>query len=136
MYLLDTNVISELRKRKPHGGVAAWFETYPMEQACLSAVSFYEMQAGVEKTRRQDAFKANEIDAWIRSVETSITILPFGTMEARVTAYLMRAQSTDLLVDAIIAATAVANDLTVATRNTRDFERFGVSVVNPFEFKG
>ncbi len=133
MYLLDTNIISELRKRKPHGGVEAWFKAHGIAQSNLSALTFYEMQAGAERTRKQDIAKANELDAWIRAVETSITVLPFGTMEARMTAYLMRGESEDLLVDAMIAATAITNDLTVATRNTRDFKRFGVSLVNPFD---
>lgn len=136
MYLLDTNVISELRKRKPHGGMRAWFEVHPLGESRLSSVSFYELQSGAERTRTQDTAKAEELDAWIRAVESSIAVLPFGTVEARMTAYLMRGESSDLLFDAMIAATAIANDLTVATRNTRDFERFGVALVNPFEFKG
>jgi hypothetical protein len=136
MYLLDTNVISELRKRKPHGGVEAWFVAHPLTESRLSSVSFYELQAGTERTRKQDAAKANELNAWIRSVESSIAILPLGAVEARITAHLMRGQSGDLLIDAMIAATALVNGLTVATRNTRDFERFGVALINPFEFKG
>jgi hypothetical protein len=136
VYLLDTNVISELRKRKPHGGVEAWFKAYGVGESNLSAVSFYEMQAGVERTRRQDSTKATELDAWIRTVAISIPVLPLGAVEARMTAYLMRGESNDLLLDAMIAATALANDLTVVTRNTRDFERFDVALVNPFEFKG
>lgn len=134
MFLLDTNIISELRKKKPHGGVEAWFAAQGIQHSSLSAVSFYELQAGVERTRKQDAVKANELDAWIRSVEASITVLPFGAMEARMTAYLMRGESQDLLIDAMIAATAITHDLTVATRNTRDFERFGISLTNPFEY--
>ena len=136
MYLLDTNIISELRKRKPHGGVEAWFASHGIGQSSLSSVSFYEMQAGTERTRKQDIAKANELDTWIRAVEASITVLLFGTMEARMTAYLMRGESGDLLVDAMIAATAITNDLTVVTRNTRDFDRFEVPLINPFEYKG
>lgn len=136
MYLLDTNVISELRKRRPHGGVEAWFDAHPLRESRLSAVTFYELQTGTERTRRQDTAKADELDAWIRSVESSIAVLPFGAIEARMTAYLMRGQSNALLLDAMIAATAIVSDLTVATRNTRDFEQFDVRLVNPFEFKG
>lgn len=136
VYLLDTNVVSELRKRKPHGGVETWFKAHGIGQSNLSAISVYEMQAGAERTRKQDASKANELDAWIRTVADSIAVLPFGVVEARMTAYLMRGESNDLLLDAMIAATALANDLTVVTRNGRDFERFGVALVNPFEFKG
>jgi predicted nucleic acid-binding protein len=135
LYLLDTNIISELRKKKPHGGVQAWFDLYGVGQSNISAVSFYEMQAGAEITRRQDIAKTNELDRWIGAVEASITVRPFGTMEARMTAYLMRSESRDLLIDAMIAATAITNELTVVTRNIRDFKRFGVSLIDPFAFK-
>ena len=60
-YLLDTNVISELRKTKPHGAVVAWLETLRVEQIFLSAVTMGELQAGVELTRRRDAAKAHEL---------------------------------------------------------------------------
>lgn len=134
-YLLDTNVISELRKAKPHGGVEAWFRRHAIGQSNLSAVTIYELQVGVEKTRQQDAVKAASLDGWVRAVAGSITVLPFGAVEARMTAYLMRGTSSDLLLDAMIAATALANDLTLATRNTRDFKQFGASLVNPFDFR-
>lgn len=132
MILLDTNVISELRKQRPHGAVASWFKANPFTACSISAVTLYELQAGAEITRRQDESKANQLDGWIRQVEQSVTIRPLGAAEARVTAFLMRRQSQELITDAMIAATAITNGLTVATRNTRDFERFGVAIVNPF----
>ena len=135
-YLLDTNVISELRKPKPHGGVESWFRKYGLGESSLSSVSVYEMQAGAERTRSQNSAKARELDAWIRSVAASIPILPLGSVEARMTAYLMRKESNDLLLDAMIAATALVNDLMVVTRNTNDFTRFGVALLNPFHFMG
>jgi len=61
-YLLDTNVVSELRKTKPHGGVVAWLKTLRPEQIFLSAVTIGELQAGVELTRTNDAAKALEIE--------------------------------------------------------------------------
>jgi predicted nucleic acid-binding protein len=134
MHLLDTNVISELRKPKPHGGVLAWYAEHPYPTLRLSSVTIYELQAGAELTRRQDADKAAELDAWISGLEQRILIIPFGPLEARITAYLIRNLSDDLLEDAMIAATAIANGLTVATRNTRDFERFSIPLVNPFLF--
>jgi len=134
MHLLDTNIVSELRKSRPHGAVVAWFVANPLNIASISAVTVYELQTGAERTRQQDAVKAQELDRWIREVEQSITVVPLGIIEARMTAYLMRSCSQYLLTYAMIAATAIANGLTVATRNTRDFERFGVPFVNPFLF--
>src|ERR1700688_866663 len=75
-YLLDTNVISELRRTKPHGAVVAWLEHLRVEQIFLSAVTMGELQAGVELARRQNAAKAREIDSWLTSVEMSFSFLP------------------------------------------------------------
>jgi hypothetical protein len=134
MHLLDTNVISELRKPTPHGGALAWYAEQSYETLRLSSVTIYELQAGAERTRKHDTVKASELDTWISGLEQRILIVPFGPLEGRITAYLMRNLSSDLLTDAMIAATAIANGLTVATRNTWDFERFSVPLVNPFLF--
>lgn len=134
MNLLDTNVISELRKTKPHGAVSAWFKVNPLFMSAVSAVTIYELQAGAEITRRQDPLKAQEIDRWIGAVEQSVVVFSLGGMEARMAAFLMRGQSQKLLMDAMIAATAATHGLTLATRNTKDFERFGVALVDPFLF--
>lgn len=64
-YLLDTNVVSETRKPKPHGGVVAWLTGLRDEQVFLSAVTMGELQAGIQLTRRQDAAKASEIERWV-----------------------------------------------------------------------
>jgi toxin FitB len=63
-YLLDTNVVSELRKPRPHGAVVAWVNGLHEEQLFLSAVTLGELQAGIERTRRQDPVKAREIELW------------------------------------------------------------------------
>ena len=65
MYLLDTNVVSELRKPKPHGGVVAWVQAARDTDLYLSAVTLGEIQAGIEITREQDAAKADELTAWL-----------------------------------------------------------------------
>jgi predicted nucleic acid-binding protein len=75
-FLLDTNVVSELRKPKPHGAVVAWLTTLREEQVFLSAVTLGELQAGIEVTRHQDPQKAEEIEAWIDQLEASYQILP------------------------------------------------------------
>ena len=68
MYLLDTNVISELRKPRPHGGVLAWIASVPDRELFLSALTLGELQAGVERTRRQDPQKAALIESWIDQI--------------------------------------------------------------------
>ena len=67
-YLLDTNVVSELRKPRPHGAVVAWLTSQQEEQLFLSAVTLGELQAGIERTRRQDTIKADEIEGWLDQI--------------------------------------------------------------------
>lgn len=133
MYLLDTNVISELRRVRPHGAVLAWLQTVPDHDLFLSAVTVGEIQAGIEITRRQDPTRAQEIEAWLDLVVGTYNILPMDAAAFRAWARLMHRQSNDLLEDAMVAATAEIHDLTVVTRNTRDFALLGVRTLNPFE---
>ena len=133
MYLLDTNVVSELRKPKPHGAVLAWLQGVDELQLHLSAVTIGEIQAGIELTREQDPAKADEIEAWLAQVAEAYNVLPMdATAFSRVWAQLMHRQSDTLYEDAMIAATAKAHGLTVVTRNVADFKRFGVPLLNPF----
>lgn len=132
MYLLDTNIVSELRRPKPHGGVVAWLESVPENQVHLSAVVLGELQAGVELTRERDPAKADEIEVWIRQVENSWGVLAVDGRAFRVWARLMHRRSNTLIEDAMIAATALVHGLTVVTRNVRDFEVFAVATLNPF----
>jgi predicted nucleic acid-binding protein len=131
-YLLDTNVISELRKPRPHGGVTAWVQALDWKQLFLSAVTLGELQAGIELTRQQDPSKAGQIEAWVNRLAGSFQVLPMDGDCFRECARRMHGQPDDLLLDGMIAATASVHDLTVATRNTRDFVRLGVQVVDPF----
>jgi hypothetical protein len=133
MYLLDTNVVSELRKRRPHGGVLAWIESVPNEELHLSAVTLGELQAGVELTREQDPAKAAEIENWIDELASTWNILTMDTVAFRVWAKLMAHRSDGLIGDAMIAATAAVHHLTIATRNTRDFRDFRIPTIDPFE---
>jgi len=136
VYLLDTNVVSELRRPRPHGGFVTWLEGVPDEQLHLSAVTLGELQAGVEITRDQDAAKAEEIEAWIDQAEQVSNVLPLDGAIFRVWARLMHRRSDKLIEDALIAATALVHDLTVVTRNVRDFEPLGVETLNPFTPRG
>ena len=135
MFLLDTNVVSELRKPRPHGAVVAWIASTGEALHFVSAVTLAEMQSGAEITRRQDSEKALEIDRWIDNVPQNFRILPMGAAEFREWARIMDSASDTLSMDAMIAATARVHKLTVATRNTRDFETFGVEIYDPFTYQ-
>jgi predicted nucleic acid-binding protein len=132
LYLLDTNIVSELRRPRPHQGVLRWHAELPSEAMFVSAVTLGEMQAGVEKTRRTDPAKADQIEGYIDALEGAHSIIPMDARLYRLWARLMHGKSDGLYVDAMIAATAIAHRLTVVTRNTRDFRHFDVPTFNPF----
>lgn len=131
-YLLDTNIVSELRKPKPHGAVVAWIQNIPEESLYVSAVTLGEIQAGIEITREQDVDKAEEIESWLDDVAQTCNVIDVTASVFRRWAQLMHRRADHHLEDALIAATALVRDLTVATRNTADFKRFGVELLNPF----
>jgi predicted nucleic acid-binding protein len=132
MYLVDTNVISELRKPKPHGAVVAWLDSVAGHELFLSAVTLGELQAGVELTRRQDRTKAQEIECWIDQIADSYQVLPMDARAFREWARLLDGQPERLSEDAMLAATARVHGLTLVTRNVRDFHSFEVKLLNPF----
>ena len=131
-YLLDTNVVSELRKPRPHGGVVAWLQSLDESQLYLSAVTLGEIQAGIELTREQDPQKAGEIEAWLALVAGAYNVLPMDAAAFMSWARLMHKKSDTLYEDAMIAATAKVHGLTVASRNVADFQAQGLEVFNPF----
>jgi predicted nucleic acid-binding protein len=133
MYLLDTNVVSELRKPKPHGAVLAWFRGVEDAQLFLSAVTLGEIQTGIEITRQQDPDKAQAIEHWLNQLAAAYNVLPMDAAAFRVWAKFMHHQSNTVYEDAMIAATARVNKLTVVTRNMADFKRFDVALLNPFQ---
>ncbi len=132
-YLLDTNVVSEARKHKPHGAVVAWLADLRDDQVFLSAVTMGELQAGIELTRRQNPEKAMEIELWVDQLEASYQILPMDTASFREWGRLVHGKSDHLLEDGMIAATAHTHGLIVATRNEDDFKQLNVPVFNPFK---
>jgi predicted nucleic acid-binding protein len=133
VYLLDTNVVSELRKHRPHKGVIEWIEGVPDTSLFISAVTIGEIQAGIEITLRRDAPKARELEDWLGIVERSYGVLPADGAVFRLWAKLMHGRPDHHLEDALIAATAMIGRLILVTRNVADFKSFELPIVNPFQ---
>ncbi len=137
-YLLDTNVVSELRKigdGKADARVAAWVDTEDAESFFISAITILELERGVLGIHRRDAAHGARLRAWLDNhvrPEFAGRILPIDDQIAMRCAHLHIPDRRNE-VDALIAATALVHGLTVATRNVRDFEGTGVVVVNPWE---
>ena len=132
-YLLDTNVISELRKVRPHGAVVAWFNAMEEARLFLSAVTMGELQAGIERTRHHDPSKASELERWVDRLPASYQVLPMDIPCFREWARIMYGKPPHLLEDAMIAATARVHRLIVATRNETDFKQLDARTFNPFK---
>ncbi len=135
-FLLDTNVVSELRKPRPHGAVLAWLQSVEDADLHLASVTIGEIQAGIERTREQDPAKADEIALWLDQVCDTFNLLNMDGPAFRCWAQLMHRQSDTLYEDAMIAAIAKVHQLTVVTRNVADFSRFAVPLFNPFSVGG
>ena len=135
MYLLDTNVVSELRRPRPHKAVLNWIEAVPADRLFLSAVTAGEIQAGIERMRTQDMAKAAELESWLGGVIDGYGILPMDVAAFREWARLKHRQPDALFEDAIIAAMARVHRLTVVTMNIRDFHKFEVELFDPFKGK-
>ena len=135
MYLLDTNIVSELRRKKPHGAVVAWLHSVDDKDLYLASVTLAEIQAGIELTREQDAERAAELEVWLDDVAATYNILNLDGSAFRTWAKLMHKKSDTLYEDGMIAAIAKANKLIVVTRNITDFAAFDVPLLNPFEYK-
>ena len=131
MILLDTVVLSELRKRRPSSKVIAWMRALPDADAFISVVSICEIERGIAKTA--DASFAAELSRWLEDLLRFYgdRILPVTPAIARRWARLSAELDHDGA-DLLIAATAAAHGLTLATRNVRHFKPAGVAVTNPF----
>lgn len=112
--------------------MVAWLQSVEDASLFLSAVTLGEIQAGIERTREQDSAKAAEIEAWLERVASAWNVLAMDAAAFREWARLMHRQSDALYEDAIVAATARTQGLTVVTRNVADFRALGVDVLNPF----
>ncbi len=138
MHLIDTNVISEARKRsKADKGVRDFFEQVAREEAqtFISVITLGELRRGVELIRhRGDVSQANRLETWLDMLLTEYrdNILGIDQDIAQLWGRL-RAPHPENALDKLIAATALVYDLTVVTRNHKDFIRTGVRVLNPFK---
>ena len=134
MFLLDTNVISEVRKgRRSDPNVSNWYTGVGESQLYISSLTIGEIRKGIELARRRDVDQAETLEAWLHTVveEFSGRVL---TVDAQVadTWGRMSAIRPVPVVDALLAATARVHDLTLVTRNVSDVEGLGVKVLNPF----
>jgi toxin FitB len=133
-YLLDTNVISETRKREPSAGVTGWIAAVPADQLHVSVLTIGEIEQGISRIRgRGDAEQATGLEEWLRQVEAGFgdRVLPVTLPVASAWGRQQHAQPLPVI-DGLLAATAKVNGLTLVTRNVKDFERSGVQVLNPF----
>lgn len=133
MYLLDTNVVSELRKRHPDPHVLAWAASVPDRSLFLSALVIGEIRKGVENVRRRDGRRAEALDQWLSQLRRQYAdrVLPVTPEIAECWG---RLGSPDPLpaIDGLLAATALVHGLTLVTRNHKDVGRTGVPVEDPF----
>lgn len=133
-YLIDTNVISELRKGdRADPGVASWFAGLANEEIFLSVVTLGEIRGGIESIRRRDSKAAAMLESWLGRVSEvhRDRLLPVNRLVAEEWGR-MNVPDPLPVVDGLLAATAKAAGLTLATRNVADIARSGVSVVDPF----
>ncbi len=133
MYLLDTNVLSELRKPRRNPGVASWVRTVPGSELYLSAITISEIERGIERQRTVDPAFAEQLTEWLE-----FTLRAFGDRILPLTVNIARrwgrlaAQIGNKEADLAIAATALEHGLTVVTGNTKHFHRTGVKLLDPF----
>ncbi len=137
MILLDTVVVSELRKVKPNAHVLAFLKQQAPDSVFLSVMTLGEIEAGIERQRGSNVVFSTELAQWLAVLERQFDrfVLPVTPAIAKMWGRLC-VQSGNKGIDNLIAATALCHHLTVVTRNVKHFEPTGVQVLNPFEPTG
>jgi hypothetical protein len=139
MYVLDTNILSEMYRRSPNQQVLAWLDAVPDHRLHTSVIVIGELRRGIQKQSRINLPAAQRLDLWLDELIDTYSfgdrLLPVNLEDA----FAWGRITTDYRVphaDALIAAQALSRDWTVVTRNVKDFERTGVRLLNPFEYEG
>jgi toxin FitB len=133
-YLVDTNILSEVRKRERcDARVAAWLANVVPDELFVSVLSLGEIRRGIELIRKRDSASARALDKWLRGLETHYAdrILPISAAVADRSGRLSPAQPLPVT-DGLLAATGIEHKLTIVTRNADVFQRSGVNTLNPF----
>ena len=135
MFLLDTNVVSELRKTQADPAVVAWARSVPAYKLYISAITLLEIETGILRLERRDPEQAAPLRNWLEvhvmAAFAGRVLSVDGAVARRCARLHVPDRSNEC--DALIAATALVHDMTVVTRNTRDFAFSGALVLNPWE---
>jgi len=136
-YLVDTNIISEIRKgRLCNHNVSAWYASIRDEDLFLSALVLGEIRKGIELARARDPDKAATLERWLRQVEAAFDGRVLGIDNAVADQWgRFSAVRSVPVIDGLLAATAMVNDLTLVTRNDRNVAGLGALVLNPFRLR-
>jgi predicted nucleic acid-binding protein len=133
-YLLDTNIVSELRKRHPNPGVLAWYGGIASADLFISVLTIGEIRLGVERLRRKDSVQADLLEQWLRGLQVTYAD-HIVDVDTGIAEQWGRLNIPDPLpvIDGLLAASAKVRGWTLVTRNIADLARCGVPIINPFD---
>lgn len=133
-YLLDTNVISELRKSQPHGTVRNWFNDISEDDIFLSTLTIGEIRYGIENIKQSKPAKAQELESWLIQLKQVYQshIIPISQEIAEAWGHFLKIDVNNTI-DSLLAATAQVERLTIVTRNIKDFSPYSVPLFNPWQ---
>jgi toxin FitB len=132
-YLLDTNVLSELRRRTPHPAIASWFEATPGSELFISVLVVGEIRQGIERIRDRDPARAEVFERWLGVLKRDFAdrVVPISMRVAEAWGRLNAPRALPV-VDSLLAATALVHELTLVTRDTSSLETTGVPLLDPW----
>ena len=136
IYLLDTNVISELHKKNPNKGVLDWFEEISSDSLYISCITIGELRSGSLKKIKKDKIAGEILAKWINDLVSQYDdqIIDIDLKTCEVWAELLSIDSTNAI-DSLMAAQAICENMIFVTRNTKHFEMFNLKIINPFDFE-